>query len=37
LPLTKDSNTYLMENQTLFSSASASGDISLIINYEDIS
>lgn len=37
LPLTKDSNTYLMENQTLFASASAVNDISLIINYEDIS
>jgi len=37
LPLTKDSNTYLMESQSLFASASASGDISLIINYEDIS
>jgi hypothetical protein len=37
LPLTKDSNTYIMENQSLFASASATGDISLIINYEDIS
>ncbi len=37
LPLTKDSNTYLMESQSLFASASATGDISLIINYEDIS
>jgi len=37
LPLTKDSNTYLMENQSLFTSASANNDISLIVNYEEIS
>ena len=35
--LTKDSNIYLMENQTLFLGASASGDLSAIINYEEIS
>ena len=37
LPLTKDSNTYLMENQSLFVSASASGDLSVIVSYEQIS
>lgn len=37
LPLTKNESTYLMENQTLFLGASASGDLSSIINYEDIS
>jgi hypothetical protein len=37
LPLTKDSNIYLMENNTLYLKASASGDISAIITYEEIS
>ena len=36
LPLTKDTNCYLMENQSLFLRASASGDLSGIINYEHI-
>lgn len=37
LPLTKNESTYLMENQTLFLGASASGDLSSIINYERVS
>jgi hypothetical protein len=37
LPLTKNESTYLMENQTLFLGASASGDLSSIINYEKVS
>jgi hypothetical protein len=37
LPLTKDSNIYLMENTTLYLKSSASGDISAIITYEEIS
>jgi hypothetical protein len=37
LPLTKDSNIYIMENQTLFVRASASGDLSVILSYEEIS
>ncbi|NDD52912.1 hypothetical protein EBZ39_03360 [bacterium] len=37
LPLTKDSNIYIMENQTLFARASASGDLSIILSYEEIS
>jgi len=37
LPLTKDSNIYIMENQTLFVRASASGDLSVILSYEQIS
>ena len=37
LPLTKDSNIYIMENQTLFVRASASGDLSVILSYESIS
>lgn len=37
LPLTKNESIYLMENQTLFLRAGASGDLSAIINYEDIS
>jgi hypothetical protein len=36
LPLTKNESTYLMENQTLFLRASTSGDLSAIINYEEI-
>jgi hypothetical protein len=35
--LTKNENTYLMENQTLFLGASADNDLSAVINYEDIS
>jgi hypothetical protein len=34
--LTKNENTYLMENQTLFLGASAANDLSAVINYEDI-
>ena len=37
LPLTKNESTYLMENQTLFLRASASGDLSSVINYVRVS
>lgn len=37
LPLTKDSNIYITENQTLYIQSSAAGDLSAIISYEQIS
>lgn len=37
LPLTKDSNIYITENQTLYIQSSADGDLSAIISYEQIS
>lgn len=37
LTLTKDSNIYLMENNTLYLQAGSSGDLSCIIGYEEIS
>lgn len=37
LPLTKDANIYLDENQTLYVQASAADDICVIVSYEEIS
>lgn len=37
LPLTKEANIYLDENQTLYVQASAADDICVIVNYEEIS
>lgn len=37
LPLTKDSNIYMMEGDSLYLQSSASGDVSAIIVYEEIS
>jgi hypothetical protein len=37
LPLTKDSNIYMMEGDSLYLQCSASGDVSAIIVYEEIS
>jgi len=36
MPITKDSNIYLMEDNTLYLQAGASGDLSSIVSYEDI-